>query len=246
MSLTFNNVGKPVAKIKGGKYNNKIISINPNLNDNDATDFKHLKISNDSTFQHIPDTTKEREIIYITGPSGSGKSTYTRKFLEEYKKKYKDRPIYMFSSLKEDPSLDSIKPKRFKIDALYKDPIEAEELKDSVVIFDDIDVISDRKIKEAVYNILNNILEIGRHFSITCIITNHLPTNGRDTRRILNESHCYVYFPHSAGGKIKYLLQEYLDIDKKKSNTSKMPTPDGYVSLKTTLWHTFLNMKLEC
>ena len=62
--------------------NHKIISINPNLNDNDATDFKHLKISNDSTFQHIPVTTKEREIIYITGPSGSGKSTYTRKFLE--------------------------------------------------------------------------------------------------------------------------------------------------------------------
>lgn len=216
MSLTFNNVGRPVAKIKNGKYNNKIISINPNLNDNDATDFKHLKIANDSTLQHIPDTTKEREIIYITGPSGSGKSTYTRKFLEEYKKKYKDRPIYMFSSLKEDPSLDSIKPKRFKIDeGLWKDPIEAEELKDSVVIFDDIDVISDRKIKEAVYNILNKVLEIGRHFNITCIITNHLPTNGRDTRRILNEAHAYVYFPHSAGGKIKYLLQEYLDIDKK-------------------------------
>ena len=216
MSLTFNNIGKPVAKIKGGKYNNKIISINPDINDNDATDFKHLKIANESKFQHIPDTTKEREIIYITGPSGSGKSTYTRMFLEEYKKKYKDREIYMFSSLKEDPSLDKIKPKRLKIDdSLWKDPLEAEDLKDSVCIFDDIDVISERKIKEAVYNILNKVLEIGRHFNITCIITNHLATNGRDTRRILNEAHAYVYFPHSAGGKIKYLLQEYLDIDKK-------------------------------
>ena len=216
MSLTFNKIGRPVAKIKGGKYDNRIISINPDLNDHDATEFKHLKIANESKFQHIPDTTKEREIIYITGPSGSGKSTYTRMFLEEYKKKYKDREIYMFSSLKEDPSLDKIKPKRFKLDdTLWKDPIDPEELQDSVCIFDDIDVISDRKIKEAVYNILNNILEIGRHFNITCIITNHLPTNGRDTRRILNEAHAYVYFPHSAGGKIKYLLQEYLDIDKK-------------------------------
>ena len=216
MSLTFNKIGRPVAKIKGGKYDNKIVSINPDLNDHDATEFKHLKIANESKFQHIPDTTKEREIIYITGPSGSGKSTYTRMFLEEYKKKYKDREIYMFSSLKEDPSLDKIKPKRFKLDdTLWKDPIDPEELQDSVCIFDDIDVISDRKIKEAVYNILNNILEIGRHFNITCIITNHLPTNGRDTRRILNEAHAYVYFPHSAGGKIKYLLQEYLDVDKK-------------------------------
>ena len=62
---------------------------------------------------------------------------------------------------------------------------------------------------------MNNVLEIGRHFKITAIITNHLPTNGRDTRRILNEAHAYVFFPHSAGGKIRYLLQEYLDIDKK-------------------------------
>jgi hypothetical protein len=136
-------------------------------------------------------------------------------FLEEYKRKYKDREIYLFSSLKEDESLDKIKPKRFKMDdTLWKDPLNAEELKESVCIFDDIDVLSDKKIKEAVYKIMDSVLEIGRHFKITAIITNHLPTNGLFTRRILNEAHCYVFFPHSAGGKIRYLLQEYLDIDK--------------------------------
>ena len=215
MTLNFNKVGKPVAMIKGGKYDKKLIYINPDLNDKDATDFKQLKIANECKFQQVPDTTKEREILYITGPSGSGKSTYTRMYIEEYKKKYKDREIYLFSSLKEDESLDKIKPKRFKIDDnLWKDPLNAEELKESVCIFDDIDVISDKKIKEAVYSIMNNVLEIGRHFSIAAIITNHLPTNGRDARRILNESMSYTFFPHSAGGKIKYLLQEYLDIDK--------------------------------
>ena len=216
MSLNFNQIGKPVAIIKGGKYDKKLIYINPNLNDHDATDFKHLKIANESKFQQVPDTTTERQILYITGPSGSGKSTYTRMFLEEYKRKYKDREIYLFSSLKEGESLDKIKPKRFKLDdTLWKDPLNAEELKESVCIFDDIDVITDKKIKEAVYKIMDNVLEIGRHFKITAVITNHLPTNGLFTRRILNEAHCYVFFPHSAGGKIRYLLQEYLDIDKK-------------------------------
>ena len=216
MTLNFNQVGKPVAMIKGGKYNGKIIYINPDINDKDATDFKQLKIANESKFQQIPDTTKEREILYITGPSGSGKSTYTRMFLEQYKKKYKDREIYLFSSLKEDESLDKIKPKRFKLDdTLWKDPLNAEELKESVCIFDDIDVITDKKIKEAVYKIMDNVLEIGRHFKITAIITNHLPTNGLFTRRILNEAMTYTFFPHSAGGKIRYLLQEYLDIDKR-------------------------------
>ena len=216
MTLNFNQVGKPVAMIKGGKYDKKLIYINPDLNDHDATDFKHLKIANESKFQQVPDTTTERQILYITGPSGSGKSTYTRMFLEEYKRKYKDREIYLFSSLKEDESLDKIKPKRFKIDdSLWKDPLNAEELKESVCNFDDIDVITDKKIKEAVYKIMDNVLEIGRHFKITAVITNHLPTNGLFTRRILNEAHCYIFFPHSAGGKIRYLLQEYLDIDKK-------------------------------
>ena len=75
-------------------------------------EFRLLKIPNDAKLQQIPDTTKEREIIYMTGPSGSGKSTYTRKYLEQWKKKNKDKDIYMFSSLPEDESLDEVKPKR--------------------------------------------------------------------------------------------------------------------------------------
>jgi energy-coupling factor transporter ATP-binding protein EcfA2 len=217
MSFNFANAGKPVRIIKGGKYDKKVISLDPDINNNDKTSFKSLKIANDSKFQQVPNTKSEREILYITGRSGSGKSTYTRMYLEQYKKKYKQHPIYMFSSLAEDSSLDSIKPKRFKIDdKLHEDPIDVKDLADSCVIFDDIDVISNKKIKEAVYNILNQVLEIGRHYKISCIVTNHLPTNGNWTRRILNESSCFVYFPASSSGKIKYVLTEYLDIDKKQ------------------------------
>ena len=215
--FNFNNVGKTVAVIKNGKYDKKVVCLDSNINDVDKTSFKNLKISNDSKFQQLPNNKAERDILYITGCSGSGKSTYTRMYLEQYKKKFKNNPIYMFSSLKEDESLDSVKPQRFKIDdRLHEDPILVEDLKDSVVIFDDIDVISNKKNKEAVYNILNQVLEIGRHYKISCIVTNHLPTNGNWTRRILNESSTYVYFPASAGGKVKYLLTEYLDIDKKQ------------------------------
>ena len=48
------------------------------------------------------------------------------------------------------------------------------------------------------------------------MVTNHLPTNGKDTRRILNEAHTITYFPHSAGGEIKYMLEEYVGLDKKQ------------------------------
>ena len=222
--LNLNKVGRPLARIDGGKYSGRVVSVSDQFasnakegDDGLIKEFRQLKIANDSKFQHIPDTTKERSIFYITGPSGSGKSTYTRKYLEQYKKKFKNRPIYLFSSLPTDESLDKIKPKRFKLnEALHEDPIKVAELAESMCIFDDIDVISNKKIREAVYDILNQILEIGRHYKIACICTNHLPTNGRETRRILNEAHTITYFPHSAGGKIKYLLEEYVGLDRKQ------------------------------
>ena len=63
---------------------------------------------------------------------------------------------------------------------------------------------------------LNKVLEIGRHHRITALRTNHLPTNGKGTRRILNESHQVVYVPHSASDRIEYLLTDYLGLDKKQ------------------------------
>jgi energy-coupling factor transporter ATP-binding protein EcfA2 len=228
--LNLNKVGRPLAKIEGGKYSGHIVSVSDQFlnsngkeeKDNLIKEFRQLKIANDSKFQHIPDTTKEREILYITGPSGSGKSTYTRKYLEQYKKKFKNRPIYLFSSLPSDESLDKVQPKRIKLDeTIHTDPIKVEELRESICIFDDIDVISDKKIREGVYVILNQVLEIGRHYKIHCVVTNHLPTNGKDTRRILNEAHTVTYFPHSAGGKIKYLLEEYVGLDKRQISYMK-------------------------
>ena len=90
--VNLNKVGRPLAGIEGGKYNGMIVSVSDhfaiNAYEEDQNglikEFRQVKIANDSKFQHIPDTTKEREILYITVPSGSGKSTYTRKDLEQY------------------------------------------------------------------------------------------------------------------------------------------------------------------
>jgi Cdc6-like AAA superfamily ATPase len=149
--LNINKVGRPIAKIIKGKYNNTVVSVTEEFkNDEDKEEgdelikeFRRLKIPNDSFFQQVPNTKKEREILYITGCSGSGKSTYTRKFIEELRKVKKDIPIYLFSSLPDDESLDSVKPKRIILDeSLIEDPIDIKEFADSVVIVDDVDVIN--------------------------------------------------------------------------------------------------------
>ena len=219
MSFTFqtNNKLRMVAKIQGGKYNNKIVSLNPKMEDKDKLDFDCLVIPNNCYFQMVPDKTLERQIIYITGVSGSGKSTFTRKFVKEYKKIFKENEVYLFSCLTSDESLDEVKPKRFRIeDDLVTDPIKPEELSNSLVIFDDIDTIANKKIKEAVYQLLNEVLQIGRHHKISAIITNHLPTYFNWTRIILNECHVVVYFPSFATNKVEYLLENYVDLEKKE------------------------------
>lgn len=224
MSLNFDRLGRFLAKVEGGRYDRKIVSVTSEIGkptaqaaeEDYSKPFARLNVG-EGKFQQVPDPDTERQILYITGASGSGKSTYTAKYIQNYKRLFPKNPIYCFSALKEDESLDVVKPKRVTIDdTLVSDPLPIEEFKDSCVIFDDIDVISDKKQREAVYSILNSALETGRHFRITVIITNHLATGGKDTRRVLNECSSVTYFPFSGSNVgLKRLLVDYLGLDAK-------------------------------
>jgi len=220
MAFNLDNVGRPVCKIEGGKYNNKIVSLFTEDDPDISKRFNSLKLTG-AKFHVLPDIDpvqeKQRDILYITGPSGSGKSTYTANYMQKYKRILKNNPIYLFSALSEDSVLDEYNPQRILIDErMITEPFAVEDFKDSMVIFDDIDVISDKNIKEAVYQLLNEILETGRHHNVTAIVTNHLPTNGQNTKRCLNESKYITYFPFSGSSRaVKYLLTEYLGLDKK-------------------------------
>ncbi len=146
--------------------------------------------------------TQDRDILHITGPSDSGKSAYTRKYMEQCRKKFKSWPIFLFSGLPSDDSLGNVGPNRIELNwTMHTGSIKVVELRESIFIFDDIDVISDKKIKEAVCDALKQVLGIGRHCEIHCVVRDHLPTNGNDTRRILNEAHTVTYFPDIAWGK---------------------------------------------
>lgn len=219
MTLNLDKIGKPLAVIEGaGKNKNKIVSISTDEKEEDEITraFRKLEIPKEQKFQQFPNAHTERQIMYITGASGSGKSTYIAKYCKQYKKVFPDNDIYVFSALSEDESLDACKPKRIVIDQrMITDPLTVDDFKDSMVIFDDIDVIGDKKLRESVYTLLNALLETGRHTKSSVFISNHLPTAGKDTRRVLNESHSVIWFPHSGSGVgMKRLLCDYLGLDK--------------------------------
>ena len=170
--------------------------------------------------QHTPNKKTERSILYVTGQSGSGKSYYTKDYATNYQKMYPKNEVYLISAVQDVSTIDKIKKLR-KID-IFKPifsevEVPLEEFKDSLVIFDDVDSIGNKKLKKKVWEIMSNILTMGRHYNISAIITFHVATAGNETKLILNESQSITIFPSASGGRtLKYLLDSYLGLDKKQ------------------------------
>ena len=143
----------------------------------------------------------------------------------------------MFSYLDQCDTLDKCKAiKRVKIKEpnFLTDEIEAIDLKESLVIFDDCDCISSKPIKKKVFEILKKILETGRHFKTSIIFTSHTACNGHETKTILNEATSLTIFPRTLGNKsLTYLLGSYFGLDKHEITKIKA-LPSRWVTLTKT------------
>ena len=204
-------------------------------------------IKENEIFQLIP-SDKEHDIHYITGQSGCGKSWWAKNYINEYIKLHPKNSIYLFSSISEDESIDSIKGlHRVNIHDpdFISDDLELDDFKNSLVIFDDTDCIHNKHIKLKINNILNMILETGRHANISVIFTSHIACAGNDTKRILNEAHTITIFPKSLGNKtLKYLLDSYFGLSKPQIMKVKKMTGGGrHVSILKTYPMTVMSEK---
>jgi len=267
LSLKDTKNSRPIAIIKGGKYNDDIIFCKADFNKskdpeyilrnliennkyskkdmeliNDALENKDIKQINkinslltnrddnlnDGEFklydsgilQPLPRFNKT-ERIYITGQTECGKSYFIKQFLKQFRKVYKkeeDKPIYIFSDVEEDEEIDAIPNiTRFSLDEELeeKDSIDPRNFSDSICVFDDIDSIQNKHIYKLISNFRDALLRRGRHENISVIITNHLSTDFRNTRIVLNECNSIVIFPHSGSTHgMKYLLKKYVGLDK--------------------------------
>jgi hypothetical protein len=171
------------------------------------------------SIQQHPNKDTERTIAYVCGASGSGKSYYIAGLGAEYKKMFPKNPVYLFSSVDADSSIDRIKGlKRVRLDdSFLNTDFVVSDFANMLVIFDDTDCITDKALRLKIEGILNMLLETGRHTRTSVFYTSHLPTNGHQTRRILNECHSITFFCKSLGGKsLRYLLDNYLGLDKEQ------------------------------
>lgn len=236
--------GKPVATVIGGRLNNEIIFVTdlkekpqkkcckrcskmcartPCCKNCGGCELgedvcKDLEVK-DGLFEQIPSL--EDRVIYIAGPAGSGKSTYSGKYIANYLRIYPHAKFIVFSRLDEDKALDWLKPHRVQItNDLIENPIEikSEIDQDSIILFDDIDTIQEKKLQLAVNKLKQDILEIGRHYNIRIVVTSHLinPNERASARTLLNEMNTLTIFPKSGSSyQIEYALKRYFGLSAK-------------------------------
>lgn len=177
-----------------------------------------IELPDDSVFQPIPNPdNKCRQVYYVAGQSGSGKSYFARGIAENYKKLYPDREIYLISKLNDDETLDKMKigkPKRISLQSLVDDPVDLEEFKDCLVIFDDWDTL-DKPYFNVVHKLIEDLAIMGRHTCTSMLILSHYLTNYSKTRLILGEAQYLVLYPLATSQKaLKYVCEHYGGMDK--------------------------------
>ena len=165
---------------------------------------KQLKV-NDGIIQIVPPSHHYAMSVY--GASGCGKSTFVGKFMSEYKRKHKDRPIYVFSSVTDDPAFKKAKPIYIKLDeTILSDPFMVNEFSKSLVVFDDLESLRN-DLFSAVNKFRDQCLEVGRHHNINTVSINHIIQGGALTKRLQNESNITVLYPRTNVSAISKLCK---------------------------------------
>jgi len=233
-SLTFEptkeqkNRAYPIAIVKDtnkktSKFHNKFLYLDPSEQSKGLT---KVEIPMSCIFNIIPSPDKDkRDVYYNAGASGSGKSWIAKQIAENYIKMYPDRDIFVVSQLEYDETLDNMnlgKKKLIRLD--FSDwintPPDINNFSNSMIIFDDIDAIPNKKIYEAVLNFIDQIAICGRKHSehqgnVSMMFLSHYLSNYKKTRLILNESNNLVLYPQATSSyQISYLLQNRIGMEK--------------------------------
>lgn len=186
----------------------------------DKENDKNIELSMDSLFCPIPSADpKKRQIYYIAGQSGAGKSYFARGIAESYAKLYPDREVYLISKLNDDETLDTMKigkPKRILLQSLLDDPLDINECKNCLMLFDDWDTLESAHFK-VVHKLIEDLCIMGRHTNTSLLIMSHHLTNYKQTRLILSEAQYIVLYPQACSSKaMTYVLENYGGMDKEQ------------------------------
>ena len=179
-----------------------------------------LKLS--EIFEPVPSTNPDkRDCYFIAGSSGSGKSYITTKIVNNYKKLYPERNIFLVSQLTADSTIDKIKGIiRLSEEEICDFDVNDINYTNSFIIFDDWE---NMKCLNEVKKMMTDVLITGRKHTegqgnISCCILAHTINLGKGLGTLLlNECDKYVVYPSNTSHySLNYLLGKYVGLEEKK------------------------------
>jgi hypothetical protein len=193
----------------------------------------------------FPNVTR-RFVWFIAGSSGSGKSTYIRNTCMLYQNLYPKRNVYIFSSKKEDPSLDKYKKANYgqiegklefsQIDmnedslGLLSEEYILERFKNCIVIFDDV-ILASNKLQRSFDTVAKLFIELGRQNNISVLVSRQELMDMRN-KQIKSSCDSTVIFPNSSFKKHIFDYIKSIGISK-ESQSNIFNTKDRWVFLHT-------------
>lgn len=178
-----------------------------------------VKLPPGSSFVPIPkDVEKQVNLWYIYGPAGVGKSTWSAMICKQYHKQHPKNDIYLISKSPDiDPALDEPYITKLDINTFRDIPYDLNEFSQSMILFDDYDMVEEKKLSNALYELINDVASMGRKKGISAIFSSHRSTAYTKTRLLLSECQYFVCFMHNCSFyQLRYLMKNYGNVDTKQ------------------------------
>lgn len=194
-----------------------------------------VNLSLDQRFEMIPPL-NETIRLAIAGMTGSGKSTQAKNFIKKYHSIYPENKVFMFSRHKTDPvydELDYLKRVDISPENVVDKILEIELLKNSLVIFDDVDKLQNAKVSKAIFSLIADIYANGRHYNISTLTLLHKICDGVKTKDILSDINGCMLFLNGTKYGINYFLKKYASLDAKQiKQITSLQSRWFYISLE--------------
>jgi len=216
---------------------------------------KLVELPKELHFTVCPETRENLvDNIFITGGAGSGKSTWCASYCKVFNEMFRPKPEFITiisSDDIEDPAYN-FPHRHIKVDDEFaQDPPTLEELTNpngrSIVIFDDIEGITEKKKEKAIQSVVESVLTMGRKRGINCLFISHRSANGKQTKMILTELNAVVWFPKiSSSRNLTYMLHHHLGMPEGMRNALKSDGWGRWVCLKTSAPQVLISEKRAC
>jgi hypothetical protein len=200
-------IGKSIREITEELLNSRV--------PNSSEGLCEIKVKTDEMVSIIPSDKPEN--LLITGGKGLGKSSLTARYAFEYKNKFPDRMIYLFTRMPDDIAYNGVELEEIVVnDDVKESGLVFEDLHNSLVIFDDMDNVTNKALFKWVHALMDESITCGRKENIHVIYISHMLMDYKRTRNILNEADKVVFFNGMGTYQISDFLKRYAGLDRDK------------------------------